>query len=57
MYNLYVAEKRQQESDDKVKKANDYLKYRKKFKSKKKLIIIFYKILKNRTNSNNVQKL
>jgi hypothetical protein len=57
MYNIYVAEKRQQESDDKVKKANDYLKYRKKFKSKKKLIIIFYKILKNRTNSNNVQKL
>ena len=44
MYNLYVAEKRQQESDDKVKKTNDYLKYRKKFKSKKKIIFIFYKI-------------
>ena len=36
MYNLYVAEKRKQESDDKEKKAKDYLKYRKKFKSKKK---------------------
>ena len=57
MFNLYVDEKRKQENDDKVKKANDYLKYRKKFKSKKKLIIIFLKILKNRTNSNNVQKL
>jgi hypothetical protein len=45
MYNLYVAEKRQQESDDKVKKANDYLKYRKKFKSKKKLLLFFTKYL------------
>ena len=44
MYNLYVAEKRQQESDDKVKKANDYLKYRKKFKSKKKIITFYFKI-------------
>ncbi len=46
MYNLYVAEKRKQENDDKVKQANDYLKYRKKFKSKKKLITIYYKIFK-----------
>ena len=36
MFNLYLAEKRKQENDDKVKKANDFLKYRKKFKSKKK---------------------
>ena len=35
MYNIYLAEKRKQENDDKVKKATDYLKYRKKFKSKK----------------------
>ena len=45
MYNIYVAEKRQQEIDDKVKQANDYLKYRKKFKSKKKLLLFFTKYL------------
>jgi len=44
MFNLYVAEKRKQEKDDKVKKANDYLNYRRKFKSKKKII---YKYIKN----------
>ena len=35
MFNLYFAEKRKQENDDKEKKAKDFLKYRRKFKSKK----------------------
>jgi uncharacterized short protein YbdD (DUF466 family) len=35
MFNLYVSEKRKQENDEKVKKAKDFLKYRRKFKSKK----------------------
>jgi len=32
MFNLYVAEKRKQENDNKEKKANYFLKYRKKIK-------------------------
>ena len=35
MFNLYVAEKRKQENDNKEKKAYDFLKYLKKLKSKK----------------------
>ena len=36
MYNIYVAEKRQKELEDKEKKNKNFAKYRKKFKSKKK---------------------
>ena len=44
MYNIYVAEKRQKEIEDKEKKDNNFAKYRKKFKSKKKTITkILYK--------------
>jgi len=35
MFNLYVAERRKRENDEKEKKAKDFLKYRRKFKSKK----------------------
>lgn len=38
MYNIYVAEKRKKEIEDKEKEASQYLKYRKKFKSKKLII-------------------
>ena len=37
MYNIYLAEKRQKEIEDKEKKENEYTKYRKKFKSKNKI--------------------
>ena len=43
MYNIYVAEKRKKEIDDKEKEASQYLKYRKKFKSKKLVITIISK--------------
>jgi hypothetical protein len=36
MYNIYVAEKRKKELEDKEKKDKIFAKYRKKFKSKKK---------------------
>jgi len=35
MYNIYVAEKRQKEKNDKEKKRKNFIKYRNKFKSNK----------------------
>ena len=57
MYNLYVAEKRQKEADEREKVRKTYDKYRKRFKSKKifSLIINKNKIsIIYRTNPNNV---
>ena len=56
MYNIYVEEKRKKQIKDLEKKRNDFMKYREKFHSK----FISYMLannLKNRTNSNYVQKL
>ncbi len=36
MYNIYIAEKRQKEIEDKEKKDKNFAKYRRKFKSKMK---------------------
>ena len=53
MYNIYLEEKRQKEKEDKEKKESEFVKYRKKFKSK---IKILYNLI-YRTSSNNVSKL
>ena len=34
MYNIYIAEKKQKEKEDQEKRRENYIKYRKKFKSK-----------------------
>ena len=57
MYNIYIAEKRKKDLEEKEKIRKTFAKYRNKFKSKK--INIFIKIhninISNyRTNSNNV---
>ncbi len=40
MYNIYVAEKRKKEFEDKEKIRKTFVKYRKRFKGKKIIIII-----------------
>ena len=57
MYNIYIAEKRKKDLEEKEKVRKTFAKYRNKFKSKK--INIFIKnnnlnISNYRTNSNNV---
>ena len=46
MFNIYVAEKRQKEIEDKEKTRKMFAKYRKKFKSKK-IPLLIIKILNN----------
>ena len=40
MFNIYIAEKRQKEKEDKEKIRKNFIKYRKKFKSKKTKYLI-----------------
>ena len=56
MYNIYIEEKRKKQIEDLEKKQNDFMKYREKFHSKSILYMLSH-YLKNRTNSDYVQKL
>ena len=54
MYNIYIAEKRKKDLEEKEKVRKTFAKYRNKFKSKKINIFNNLNISNYRTNSNNV---